>query len=36
MDLETRNIKDVMTPYCLKIHDGKKIYRSFNLSDYYR
>jgi hypothetical protein len=33
MDLETRTINDVMTPYCISIYDGK-VYKSFYLSDY--
>lgn len=33
MDLETRSINDVMTPYCVSIFDGMSP-KSFYLSDY--
>jgi hypothetical protein len=33
MDLDTRTIKDVTTPYCISIFDGK-VSQSFYLSDY--
>jgi hypothetical protein len=33
MDLETRNINGIMSPYCVSIYDGKNVV-SFYLSDY--
>lgn len=33
MDLETRNLNGVLSPYCVSVYDGKKI-SSFYLTDY--
>ena len=33
MDLETKNIEDVLVPYCVSIYDGKKAY-SFYITDF--
>ena len=34
MDLETRTMNGVMTPYCISVYDGENL-QSFYLTDYY-